>query len=532
MPADRVNQNKVVGNISMPQVAVFLSVALYFVLFFLYQQFLTNMDFAKLVRYGEVIVENGEVFKTNTFSYTHPDYPFVNHHWGVGVVFYGLHALGGFKALTMFVALMNLAAFLIMGLYALRKGNYWMVFTSLFLLLPLLASRTQPRPEAFSILFLVITLWLLHRYLQGETRHKVIWVLPFIQLLWVNLHILFFLGLFVQGVVFLHLLINRAGRQKVVVFLYVLLASVALSFVNPSGWEGFMYPLFIMQDIQYGVSENSPLFSLLYKRSDTASILYYEAVFFLVALLLYFWIKTRRLKSHFYLVVWLAAFALLTLWRIRADVFLAYVLVLTVSQVSALWEEKHRKTLNRWSISTFVIFAITLLVVGYARFNPYAYQKEPGLGIAEDMKGAARYFKEKGLEGPIFNNFDVGDYLIYHLYPKEKVFVDSRPEAYPPGFFKNKLLPAIKDQKEWLKLDTRYDFNVVFLAYHPQVKGMVERLFYDSKWFPAYYDKKFLIFLKRTAENDRFIRKELMDELTLRNIMRNFDFNEEQRLWY
>ncbi len=532
MAGDTIKQNNGPGSISMPQAAIFFAVALYFSLFFLYQQYITNMDYAKLVRYGEVIVQDGKVFTTNTFSYTHPDYPFVNHHWGVGVVFYGLHSLGGFKALTVFVALMNLAAFLIMGFYALRKGNYWMVLTSIFILLPELASRSQPRPEAFSILFLVITLWLLHRYMQGEIRQKVLWVLPFIQLLWVNLHILFFLGLFVQGVVFLHLLINRAGRQKVLAFLYVLLASVALSFVNPSGWEGFMYPLFIMQDIQYGVSENSPLFSLLYKRSDTTSILNYEVIFLLIAMLLYFWIKNRRLKTHFYLVVWLTAFAVLALWRIRANVFMAYVVILAVSQVSAMWGEWHSKNVTRWSISILTVVMLLVLIPGYVRYNPYAFQKEPGFGIADELKGAGKYFRLKGLEGPVFNNFDSGDYLIYHLFPEEKVFVDSRPEAYPPGFFKDVLLPAINNQEAWLKLESQYQFNVVFLAYHPQVRKMAERLFNDSKWFPAYYDKKFVIFLKRTAENDRFIRKELMDELTLRNIMRNFDFNEEQRLWH
>lgn len=517
--------------ISLPQMTLFFALAFYFTLFFLYQQSMSSFDYGKLVRYGEVILEDGEVFTSNTFSYTHPDYPFVNHHWGVGVIFYGLHQLGGFKALTVFAAVFNLLAFLIMGWYTLRRGNYWMIMATMVLLLPPLVSRSQPRPEVFSILFFVITLWLLHRYMQGEIRVKILWFLPFIQLLWINLHILFFLGLFLQGVVFLHLLINRCYRKTLVSYLYVFLASVFISFLNPAGWEGFMYPLFIMQDIQYSVSENSPMFPLMYRRGNTALILYFEVVFLFVGSLVYFWIRNKNLlKKHFYLVVWLVAFAALTLWRVRAEVFMAYVVVLVVARVSIIAGEKHRKRVSRISLALLVVTVLLLLASGLPYFKPYSYHQGPGLGITKDLKGAARYFREKDLEGPIFNNFDVGDYLIYHLYPQEKVFVDSRPEAYPPGFFQDKLLPAIHKQKEWLKLDKRYNFNVVFLAYHPQVKNMVKRLFYDSKWFPAYYDKKFVIFLKRTAENDRFIRKELMDEVTLRNMMRNFDFQQDD--WY
>ena len=48
---------------------------------------------------------------------------------------------------------------------------------------------------------------------------------------------------------------------------------------------------------------------------------------------------------------------------------------------------------------------------------------------------ALRFLRTEQLRGPIFNNFDVGGYLIYSLYPRERVYVDNRPEAYPATFF-------------------------------------------------------------------------------------------------
>src|SRR4029077_17310700 len=36
---------------------------------------------------GQMLFENGLIPKTNLYSYAYPDYPFINHHWGSGVLF-------------------------------------------------------------------------------------------------------------------------------------------------------------------------------------------------------------------------------------------------------------------------------------------------------------------------------------------------------------------------------------------------------------------------------------------------------------
>ena len=63
---------------------------------------------------------------------------------------------------------------------------------------------------------------------------------------------------------------------------------------------------------------------------------------------------------------------------------------------------------------------------------------EPGWwsGLARGVQGSAKFFQNEGLKGPVFNNFDVGSYLIFYLFPEERPFVDNRPEAYPVEFFK------------------------------------------------------------------------------------------------
>ena len=72
-------------------------------------------------------------------------------------------------------------------------------------------------------------------------------------------------------------------------------------------------------------------------------------------------------------------------------------------------------------------------------FAPIKYTN--GVGLFADMNLSAEFFKQNNIKGPVFNNYDIGSYLIYHLYLKEPEFVDNRPEAYSVDFFKKTYIP-------------------------------------------------------------------------------------------
>jgi hypothetical protein len=57
-----------------------------------------------------------------------------------------------------------------------------------------ISGRSDVRPEMLSLLFLAIWLWIASRV---DSRPRLIWVLPAVQLVWVNCHALFVLGLVV-----------------------------------------------------------------------------------------------------------------------------------------------------------------------------------------------------------------------------------------------------------------------------------------------------------------------------------------------
>ena len=507
------------------RIFILIALSVYFSLFFLYKQYYTNFDYGKLVKYGQVICDQGKVFKTNYFSYNYPDYPFINHHWGTGVIFYLLHQLGGLNALTLLAVLCNLIAFILIITMATKRGNFMAVILMTLLALPLLTSRSQPRPEIFSIVFFVVNISVLYSYYRGSLKKKYLWILPVVQLLWVNIHILFFFGIFLQGTLLLQLFISRRDRKELLWFLMIFAASIAACFINPAGLQGVLYPFNIMGDIQYSVGENAPLFSSRALRGDALYYYQNEFLFVLGFVMLYFWARNlKKAKEFVFIIIWLVTFGVLFLWRVRAGVFFAYVMVLMVGLLTEMAGSGKQKIVTRL---TSVLTILLFLVLFMGRVNYYwpyhKGQEKPGLGIVKELDDGAAFFINNKLHGPIFNNFDIGDYLIYYLFPQERVFVDSRPEAYPPGFFKDQLLPAFDDYRKFLMLDYQYNFNVVFLANHRQVKKLTQELFYDSRWFVAYNDKYCVIFLKRNPENDKLLRQELMSKNNLREIIKNFE---------
>ena len=526
---DALNQKDYIANL------ILLALGVWFALFFIHEQQFTNLDQAKLVRYGEVIWEQKSVFTTNLFSYTHPDHPFINHHWGAGVVFYALHQwFGGLGALTIAGMLLNLAAFLFILFHVNRFSNKWVNLLCAFFLLPLMASRLQPRPEDFSILFFVLNSTMLYVWYNGMLKRKFLWVLPAIQLLWVNIHILFFLGLFLQGTILLQLLITKEKRHELRFFAMVFFAGVVASFINPAFHKGVFYPLMIMGEIQYAVTENANFFKTHSSMGGTPRFIYYELALFLALPVLYYWIKNpREALPDLYVIIWLLAFTFLFIYRIRANVFYAYMLLLAFAHLSGKLKAGWQRNAKRAAIAGMLVLLLPAVFLRGSPYDPYHQGHfKPGIGVDPKMAGGAEYIRNFNIKGPVFNNFDIGDYLIYHLYPDWEVFVDSRPEAYPPEFFSEKLLPAFYGRDGWLTLSHEYRFNVVFLGFHSQVLPLVRHLYEDDGWFMAYNDDYTIIFLRRGPQNDHLVRHTILQRRKMSEIVRNFQRSMERYRFY
>jgi hypothetical protein len=183
-------------------------------------------------------------------------------------------------------------------------------------------------------------------------------------------------------------------------------------------------------------------------------------------------------------------------------------------------------------LALLAIFAF--LITNVLNNNLRGWMRESGKFGLEIPQGAAvgvEFVKQNNIKGPLFNNFDVGSFLIWKLYPLsgEKcpeqllgtpqvggepagcgVFVDGRPEAYSVEFFEKIYKPMQEDPEKWKYYSEKYGINYVFFAHTditPWARKFLGDLLQNPDWPLVYKDSSVVIFLKRTPEKSALIRK-------------------------
>ena len=183
---------------------------LVFIMFF-HPIYAITQDLGRHLLLGEIIAKTQTVLKTNFLSYTYPDYPFINSHWFSEVIFYLIEKMAGFFGLLLFTTIVATASFLVQ-LLCVKKQKAIPIILASILYFRILLERTDLRPEIFSFFFLSIFIAILYKYRNGFTRW--IFILPVVELLWVNTHIYFPVGILVLGLFLIDRLITQRKEIK------------------------------------------------------------------------------------------------------------------------------------------------------------------------------------------------------------------------------------------------------------------------------------------------------------------------------
>jgi hypothetical protein len=147
----------------------------------------------------------------------------------------------------------------------------------------------------------------------------------------------------------------------------------------------------------------------------------------------------------------------------------------------------------------------TLVLLGPAAW-PFAHQV--GLGLRPGVQRAADFLQDNRIGGPMFNNYDVGGYLVFYRFPSERVFVDNRPEAYSPEFFRTIYVPMQENAAGWDQVDAHHRFNAIVFARHDQTpwgQAFMVRMLGDAAWAPVFVDGYILVLVRRTERNREVI---------------------------
>lgn len=475
-----------------------------------------DQDLGRHILTGNIILETLTVPKINLFSYTHPNQPFINTHWLSEIIFSQIVNILSFPGLFALKLILVFSAFIPLCVFSWnRSKNAFALLIVSFLYINVLFERTSIRPELFS--FLLTSLFILILYKNREKFTRLIFVLPFLELFWVNLHIYFFIGIIICGLFFIDELIRQ--RKKIILFIKhrcplpfsiiiigLITGGVFLaSFANPNVIQGSLYPLFVFNNYGYSIEENQNIW-FLWEFSKKTTIVYF--VLSVILLFTSLVLTAKKTKP----IDWLLAivFSFLSYSTIRNfSLFVFTTFIPSTIAFSLVTDSLYKNKLLK-KPNMLLLFCILIAAAFIFNNHQIIEKKGFGYGVVENGKGAIDFFVKNKLKGPIFNNFDIGSYIDYRLYPKEKVFVDGRPEAYPSTFFQKIYIPMQEDEKMFERIYNQYKFKSIVFSHTdqtPWARNFIKFITGDPKWAIVYLDSTFVILVPITKENEALINK-------------------------
>lgn len=463
---------------------------------------LTVSDLGRHIKNGEIFLRTGNIIQTNYYSYTAPDFPAINHHWLTGIIFYLVYMMGGFVELSVFYALVSGVTVYICYIIIRKRLSVISSLSVISLGLFFIINRFEVRPEIFSYLFIVLYFYLFDRFRDKKVSFNAMLLAVFlIQLLWVNLHIFFVLGFFIICTFALGFYFDN-NMKNVWRCLLLLGVGIIAGLINPAGIMGFIEPFIIFRNYNVPVLENQNIFKysvLIYGLGEAKVYILSFLSMFMVGVLGALFVKKRKgITGDLVWPIIFLTFGGMAIFVARSLALFGYSTIVYFSMLLSYFPA-FGKRLDRVFIFILpILFATSLFIT-----------PSYGFGLMPGNLGAAEFFKKEHLHGPIQNDYNIGGYLIFNLFPNEKVYFDNRPEAYPPVFAQQSS-SLFNNQSVWNDADDKYNFNVIFISTGSIGPGL-RRFLLDNpvslKWKPVYCDNFAAILVKNTPDNQSVIAR-------------------------
>jgi hypothetical protein len=468
---------------------IWLAVPVLLVLCFGFLLKLRLFDFWWHLKIGEIIVNTRTIPRTDLFSFTAHGSQFILQNWLAEVIYYLCFRGAGLAMVVTLNALVLVAA--LIPVYALcRHATTSLRLSVVAALLPAAALLYfgSVRSQVFSFALFSIFYWVLSGY--RSRRRNLIWALPLLMAVWVNLHGAFVLGL---GLIAIFLVVESIRRliqgeqagtlstREIGRLGIVLLASSVATLANPETYKLFSYVRLVATNPasqEFGIEWQPPLID------SREGLLLFFAPFFVTLIVL---LLARRRLELIELVLFLtfAAFGMRSIrngvWfsLIVAPIFARY--LPTIDLAGALAPLRRLRLFDRIAQRiaarkggdapiryrlnrqiAVLLLTITVLVDPFV--YPHLGNKMFGNTLWERKTpvAAMTYIKDSGLEGRIFHPQLYGDYLIWRLWPQQRSFIDSRLHLFPDS--------VVEDYREafvdshWEERLAKYEIHYLLLS--------------------------------------------------------------------
>jgi len=472
---------------------------------------LADADVGLHIRVGEYIMNNFTVPTHDIFSHIIPPRAWTAHEWLAELIFAIIHKPFGLTGIVVFMAFLIAAIYAILFKF-LRSSGVSMIVAALTAVLAACASAIHwlARPHIFSLMLLLVWYIILDTY---QYKHKnYLYLLPFLMLLWVNLHGGFMIG-FILMIVYIagnflkaHFAEEQrrdANHRTKVLILFFFLCFLA-SLLSPQGYRILLFPFNLTSNTfitNYITEWLSPNFH---------GFLIYEYMLLLMILVL--GISMRRLNVIEIILVLM--FTHLSLFAARyIPLYAVIVSPIIAKQVDRIIEEFRGKglieeiistsdnmatvdSMTKWNLWAALAMVAVVLMCLTGKVN---YQFDKKIMPVD----AVQFLKKEKIDARVFDSYVFGSYIIYAAWPRIEVFIDGRADMYSKQETEEYLKVA-GVERGWEDVLKKYD--ITWIIYNNE-SVLSNVLLERDDWRLIYSDQVANIFVKKTPENQPLISR-------------------------
>ncbi len=460
-------------------------------------------DLPRHILTGNLILQTHRVSTTDVFSFRTTGYPSFPHEWLSQVIFATAYDWLGLDGIVLLTALVIMLTWGIVYRQAMRKSKSFFL-ALIFIALGVGASQLHvlPRPHIFTYILTAIWITLLESIEENKTRSW--WLLPFVMLLWVNLHGMFVLGIAILGIYLVgdfldHPSISWFRTNKAKSLLLAGGLSLMATFLSPSGpkiWEAIA-----------SLGSNTYITSKIPEYQSPNFHLPETWPFIIILLLTIIGLARKTERLSWAQILLLSSFTGMALYTSRMIPIFAIVITPIAAKAVADWLredysqsrfftiEENIYRINSTSNGLVWIFAIILFAAVLLKS-----------GMTLDPQGQGNVFDERFFpveaiswletypqNGHMFNEFDWGGYLLLNLWPNQQIFMDGHTHIYGEKLTRE-YEQVITQGKGWEEILNKYDVKWIIIRVNTSLSKALSS---SASWTPAYEDKTAIIFARK-----------------------------------
>ena len=470
---------------------LWLSLPLFILLILAFLLPISPNDYWWYLRLGSEIAQTHAIPTIETFTQTQVGQPMVYHSWLSALILFWVYDFGGLPLTFL------LRGILLGFTYALlwkimRDRGASPQLASLVSFFGILAGSVNwaMRPQLFAYPLFVITLWILLKW-DEERDARVLGLLPFVSLLWTNLHGSFVL-LFLLGGAALIFIFDKDQESSLLRFkeilksplLFTLLAAFFVTLLNPRGFGVWVYvkdSLTVISNQAYSREWMPPV-----NEGWQMNLFFGWILLFLTVASL----RSRALRPLS--VVWLMGFGWLALSGLRYGIWFLFIISIFTAELLSDWlKSRPRRGIPKmdYAIGAIILIFPFALLPGIREM--WWADAPPALSAETPVEATIWLKNHPDLPAPLWADLAYSSYLVYAL-PERPIWIDTRFEVYPPAHWERyKAISAAT--WNWESLLNEEGVNLLMLSKTEQTQ-LIPAIDFSENWHEVYSDESSVIF--------------------------------------